>query len=213
MSKSELSLAEAIEKTGVSRNTLIRAIKSGRMSGSKNEHGEYRVDAAELFRVFEPVSAEEGSAVSQPEPAAQSPMVEKLYKRLVEKDEEITDLRSELDDKEEALSELRKAYNLLPSPEDVKARIKSAVEESEREKLKEIAMQKQQAEKWKNDLEKRQREIQVARTEAEALRQRAANDIAKIERRAAHERAVREALEQRGFIDRLLNRKPKLAGG
>ena len=213
MSNSELSLAEAIEKTGVSRNTLIRAIKSGRMSGSKNEHGEYRVDAAELFRVFEPVSAEEGTEESKTHSEARSPTIEKLYQRLVEKDEEISDLHSELDDKEEALNELRAAYNLLPSPEDVKAKIKAAIAQTESEKLKEIAIQKQQAEKWKKDLEIRQREIHQARTEAETLRQQATNDIAKIERRAAQERAIREALEKRGLLDRILNRKPKLVRG
>lgn len=210
MSKSELSLAEAMEKTDVSRNTLIRAIKSGRMSGSKNEHGEYRVDAAELFRVFEPTPVGEVTATAT-QTIPQSPTIEKLYSRLIEKDEEISDLRTELDDKEEALNELRDAYNLLPSPEDVKAKIQSAVEKSDLEKLKEIAIQKQLAEKWKLGLEKRQQEIQAARAETEALKERAAGDIARIERRAAKDRAAREALEERGFIARLLNRKPNLA--
>lgn len=68
-------------------------------------------------------------------------------------------------------------------------------------------------EKWKQFLEKRQHEIQATRNESEMLRQQAAIDIAKIERRAAKERAVREALEQRGFIARLLNQKPKMAEG
>ena len=212
MSKSELTLADAMEQTGVSRNTLIRAIKSGRMSGSKNEHGEYRVDAVELFRVFDPVSVV-GEAVENVQSAPPSPTIEKLYERLVAKDEEITDLRTEVDDKEQAITELREAYNTLPSPEDVDARIKSAVEKVENEKLKEIALQKQQAEKWKMALEQRQGEIEAARREADELRQQATDDIARIERRASAERAVREALEQRGLIARLLNRKPKMVEG
>lgn len=211
MSKSELTLADAMEQTGVSRNTLIRAIKTGRMSGSKNEHGDYRVDAVELFRVFDPVSV--GEAVENVQPAPPSPTIEKLYERLVAKDEEITDLRTEVDDKEQAITELREAYSTLPSPEDVDARIKSAVEKVENEKLKEIALQKQQAEKWKMALEQRQGEIEAARREADVLRQQATDDIARIERRASGERAVREALEQRGLIARLLNRKPKMVEG
>ena len=213
MSKTELTLAEAMERTGVSRNTLIRAIKSGRMSGSKNEHGDYRVDAAELFRVFEPLSAGEEVVTAPAQSVSPSPTVEKLYERLIAKDEEITDLRTELDDKEQSLTELREAYNTLPSPEDVEARIQTAVEKAEHKKLKEIALQKQQAEKWKVALEQRQREIEAARREADVLKQQTTDDIARIERRAAAERAVREALEQRGLIARLLNRKPKMVEG
>ena len=123
MSKTELTLAEAMERTGVSRNTLIRAIKSGRMSGNKNEHGDYRVEAAELFRVFDPVSTGEDTEVAEPASSSPSPTIEKLYERLIAKDEEITDLRTELNDKEQSMTELREAYNTLPSPEDVEARI------------------------------------------------------------------------------------------
>lgn len=48
-----LSLTEAAQKTGVSKSTIYRAVKSGKVSAKKNQDDEYEIDPAELFRVFE----------------------------------------------------------------------------------------------------------------------------------------------------------------
>lgn len=47
-----LSLREAAEQTGVSKSTIFRAIKSGRMSAPRNDDGEFLIDPAELHRVY-----------------------------------------------------------------------------------------------------------------------------------------------------------------
>ena len=49
-----LSLREAAEHTGVSKSTIFRAIKAGRMSAPRNDDGEFLIDPAELFRVYPP---------------------------------------------------------------------------------------------------------------------------------------------------------------
>jgi hypothetical protein len=49
-----LSLTEAARTAGTSRSSLFRAIRSGRLSATRNEHGEFRIDEAELARVFAP---------------------------------------------------------------------------------------------------------------------------------------------------------------
>lgn len=49
-----LSLREAAEQTGVSKSTIFRAIKAGRMSAPRNDVGEFAIDPAELFRVYPP---------------------------------------------------------------------------------------------------------------------------------------------------------------
>ena len=49
------SLKQAAEATGKDRSTLLRAIKSGRMSATLDDTGTYRVDPAELHRVFHPL--------------------------------------------------------------------------------------------------------------------------------------------------------------
>jgi hypothetical protein len=47
-----LSLSGAATAAGIAKSTIWRAIKSGRVSATKTETGSYKIDAAELFRVF-----------------------------------------------------------------------------------------------------------------------------------------------------------------
>jgi len=49
------TLLSAGTATGLSKSTIYRAVKSGKLTAKKNEDGEYEIEAAELFRVFEPV--------------------------------------------------------------------------------------------------------------------------------------------------------------
>ena len=51
------SLNEAAKNGGRSKATILRAIKSGRMSAPKNELGEYEIDPAEFYRVFPPTGS------------------------------------------------------------------------------------------------------------------------------------------------------------
>jgi hypothetical protein len=47
-----LSLSEAAKTAGVSKSTIWRACKAGRVSFKRNDTGEFQIDAAELHRVF-----------------------------------------------------------------------------------------------------------------------------------------------------------------
>lgn len=49
-----LSLREAAEATDVSKSTIFRAIKAGRLSAGRDDDGNFAIDPAELFRVYEP---------------------------------------------------------------------------------------------------------------------------------------------------------------
>lgn len=49
---SAYTLAQAIAATGRSRSTLIRAIRSGRLSATRDQSGTYLVEPSELHRVF-----------------------------------------------------------------------------------------------------------------------------------------------------------------
>jgi excisionase family DNA binding protein len=46
------SLGEAAKELGVSKPTVQRAIKNGRLSASRREDGSYDIDPAELHRAF-----------------------------------------------------------------------------------------------------------------------------------------------------------------
>jgi hypothetical protein len=55
------TLGEATKATGLSKTSLHRAIKSGRISAIKTENGSYEIDPAELHRVF-PIAANRNSS-------------------------------------------------------------------------------------------------------------------------------------------------------
>jgi hypothetical protein len=65
------SLAEAAQACGINRSTVLRAIKSGRISGHRDEQGAWSVEPVELHRVFPPASAEPKAVpqLAQPDPA------------------------------------------------------------------------------------------------------------------------------------------------
>src|SRR4051812_42189829 len=47
-----LTLGAAAKLTGLNRTTVLRAIKSGRLSATRQDDGSYRIDPAELERVY-----------------------------------------------------------------------------------------------------------------------------------------------------------------
>ena len=51
-----LTLAAAAAAAGVNKTTLLRAIKAGKVSCNKDEHGQWHVEPAELHRVYPPVA-------------------------------------------------------------------------------------------------------------------------------------------------------------
>lgn len=55
------SAGQAAKAVGVSTATITRAIKRGRISASKDEAGSWRIDPAELHRVFPPLAAQDGA--------------------------------------------------------------------------------------------------------------------------------------------------------
>ncbi len=67
-----LSLGEAARHAGVSKTTIHRSIKSGRLSAQRNDDGSYSIDPAEVFRVFpaskrsETVTTEQTVTPSEP---------------------------------------------------------------------------------------------------------------------------------------------------
>lgn len=50
---------QAAKAAGVSTATISRALKRGTISGSKQPDGSWRIEAAELHRIFQPLAAQE----------------------------------------------------------------------------------------------------------------------------------------------------------
>ena len=63
------NLATAAMATGVNKSTILRSIKAGRISATKNETG-WTIEVAELHRVFPPLPmAATGEATAMPRDA------------------------------------------------------------------------------------------------------------------------------------------------
>jgi excisionase family DNA binding protein len=99
-----LTLGQAAKEVGKSKTTLTNAIKSGRMSATKLEGGQYSIDPAELFRVYSPVDRQLDSQCarhSTPEIDANLHLETDLLRDLIEQvKSERDDLRRRLDEAE-----------------------------------------------------------------------------------------------------------------
>jgi excisionase family DNA binding protein len=49
-----LTLGQAAKETGLGKSTILRAVKSGRLSATRNDDGSWHIDPSELFRVYAP---------------------------------------------------------------------------------------------------------------------------------------------------------------
>ena len=69
-----LSLREAAEQTGTSKVDIWRAIRSGILPAQRTHDGDFAIDPAELFRVFEtqrpeqPLTEQDATASPAPRP-------------------------------------------------------------------------------------------------------------------------------------------------
>jgi hypothetical protein len=111
-----LSLTKAAEEVGISRSALFKAIKNGRVSASKNRKGEFEIDPAELFRVYQPVNkvnvnlhqpSQQKDIAKETAETVEITMLKQLLKQV---ESERDDLRRRLDDEAQ---ERRKLTMLL----------------------------------------------------------------------------------------------------
>src|SRR5262245_54880170 len=86
------TLAQAAEATGLNRSTILRAIKSGKISGSRDELGAWQVEPVELHRVFPPAEASPKAVPQHAQGDAE------LRARLAVAEERLSELRHALAD-------------------------------------------------------------------------------------------------------------------
>lgn len=108
-----MTLTEAAKATGLDKSTIRRAVKSGKISGTRNAFGTWLVEPAELFRIYPPREETSGADVGvNSRAAADSAAVDALVAELraaiarmevaavelrKDKDSIITDLRADRD--------------------------------------------------------------------------------------------------------------------
>ena len=103
------TLGDAAKATGLSKPTISKAIKTGRLSATKNPNGSYSIDPSELHRVYPPVNTISKLSVSSKQVYPSDLLTQLLDSERQERERErqqlqdtITDLRKRLDRSEEA---------------------------------------------------------------------------------------------------------------
>lgn len=115
----QLTSLQAAKETGLSKSTITRAIKSGKLSATKDQDGVFKIDPAELFRVY-PKPSENPPASSirndalRTEPQTQSAPghdVERLTREIEIRDQRLDALaqerRREREDAQAQIDDLR----------------------------------------------------------------------------------------------------------
>jgi hypothetical protein len=107
------SLSEAAAAVGMYKSSVLRAIKGGKISATKDEHGEWRIEVAELHRVYPPVASNGADA---PDGAALALRAEVAEQRLADLKTALEDMRTERDARREQAQRLS-----LPKPTEQRA--------------------------------------------------------------------------------------------
>ena len=119
------TLKQAADASGKDKSTIQRAIKSGRISATINDLGNYEIDPSELHRVFEPVASQHSRSIAKQQLATdlQQAEIDSLKAQLALQTNFISTLERLLD---ESNTERRNLMQLLtyekqkPSPSDGK---------------------------------------------------------------------------------------------
>ena len=90
-----LTLAQAAAMTGMARSSILRAIKRGALSGTRNDDGTWLVDGAELARVF-PVTAQPVRQDAHPDALAAHKLA-LAEERIAELKVRLAEMRQDLD--------------------------------------------------------------------------------------------------------------------
>jgi hypothetical protein len=109
---SYLSLGEAAKAVGIAKGTLSKALKSGKVSYVEKTTAGYRIDPAELFRVFpaKPLETHQSERLATP---AETHEILLLRVRLEAAEQRAADLTRAL---EQSHDEKIRLLSLLPAP-------------------------------------------------------------------------------------------------
>lgn len=118
------TLGEAAIACGKSKSTLSKAIKSGKISAFKNDHGAFEIEPSELFRLYPPTpppieqNTIETAGVEQKETPENTNNIEMLEAKLQMANERIDELKLDKEKLEIDKEQWRQqATNLLAAPD------------------------------------------------------------------------------------------------
>lgn len=106
-----LSAREAGERIGLTKQAILKAIHKGTISAEKDDNGEWRIEPAELFRVYPATATADDNRPATDDSAG-------LRREIAFRDEKIGLLEGQLADLREDRDRWREqATRLLPAPQ------------------------------------------------------------------------------------------------
>jgi hypothetical protein len=93
-----ISIKEAAERVGMTKAGVMKAVRAGKLSATKNIQGEWEVEPVELFRVYQPAQTQVVTAPTNSDNSEQNRIyvlemqVSMLEQRIIEKDDNIRKL-------------------------------------------------------------------------------------------------------------------------
>jgi len=105
------NLATAAAAAGINKSTVLRHIKAGKVSATRDHNGGWQIDPAEFHRTFPPLVTAGAEQPPKQQDATADAMVALLR-------EQLADMRQQRDHwQTEAADWKRQAQNLLPPPQ------------------------------------------------------------------------------------------------
>ena len=118
------TLGTAAQACGLNKSTVLRAIKAGKISATRDEHGQWQIDPAEMHRVYPPVASNVAEQRSEQRYAPAQPR-DRTDELVAELRARLEDMRNALDracadaDTWRAAFEHELAQRVLPAPGNV----------------------------------------------------------------------------------------------
>lgn len=111
----KLNLSQAAEKAGISRNTLYKHIKEGKVSAQRDVNGRQSIELSELLRAYGALNGH-GAQDSEPKPRkvhTPNTAATPLEVQLAIAEERVRQLEARLQEKVEAASKLEHQYERI----------------------------------------------------------------------------------------------------
>lgn len=107
-----LTLGKAALEVGKSKPTILKALKTGRLSGAK-VGAEWQIESSELFRVYPPIAKDNDTSSHQVNPTENPLEVAVLQAKLDAAHQQIEDLK---EDREHWRQQANRLLNAPPTP-------------------------------------------------------------------------------------------------
>lgn len=118
----QLSLGQAAKQVGKSKSTITRAIRSGKLSAQRQNDNSYKIDPAELFRVWPATGAQPHEDATPKTPqgdvtASMQSRIEMLEALLEREKDAAGDLKGTIEDLRKRLDKAEDRVTALIAPE------------------------------------------------------------------------------------------------